>query len=144
MGTAIMPGWGTALGAVAGYFMGGSSGPSVASPAAGGGAAATPQAAQAAVFGSGIDSSGWQVNFGSGTQSLDNTQDKNIRNAGPVADALAAVTPKAAAYDPYANGSPGSASGLFGEVGAAFDGVNPLLWVALAGAVVWRLSKSSK
>lgn len=60
IGTAIMPGVGTAVGALAGSFLDGAGGSSAAAMA--------PLNATAAVYGSGLDSSGWNVNF-SGVQS---------------------------------------------------------------------------
>ena len=130
IGTTIMPGWGTAIGAVAGAFMGGGSGGSGASN---GGATATPSATQAAVFGSGLDGSGWMVNFGNGaTQTLDNRQDKTIRSTGPTADAR-----PSASFDPYLSSGGGDAGGLFGPAA----GVPQWVWLFVAGAVAFRFMK---
>ncbi|MEZ2296477.1 hypothetical protein [Variovorax sp. RCC_210] len=138
IGTTIMPGWGTAIGAVAGAFMGGTSGGS----ASGGGASATPQATQAAVFGSGLDGSGWQVILGNNNNAtLDNRQDKTIRSEGPIASAnpsAGAKSPYGSYYDdPYASGGLGLDS-------LGLGGVPPIVWLVLFGAVAWKLSKSKK
>lgn len=138
IGTAIMPGWGTAIGAVAGAFMGGSSGGS----ASGGGAAATPQATQAAVFGSGLDGSGWQVIFGNGnTANLDNRQDKTIRSEGPIASANpSAGRPSSSPYTEYLD----AGADPLGMGALGLGGVPPLVWLALFGAVAWKMSRSKK
>lgn len=61
VGSQIMPGWGTGVGAILGGFSGGSG--------SGIGGIAVPQDAQSAIYGDlGLDSSGWNVNF-SGMQS---------------------------------------------------------------------------
>jgi hypothetical protein len=139
IGTSIMPGWGTAIGAVAGAFLGG---PSVAGGgASGGGAAATPTATQAAVFGSGLDGSGWQVNFGAGANlSLDNRQDKTIRSEGPIASANPSATGARPAYSPYLD----TGSDPLGMGSLGLGGVPPWIWLVFFGAVAWRLSKSKK
>ncbi|VTU20770.1 hypothetical protein SRS16CHR_02710 [Variovorax sp. SRS16] len=132
-----MPGWGTAIGAVAGALMGGSS---VAGSASGGGAAANPAATQAAVFGSGLDGSGWQVNFGAGaTQTLNNAQDKTIRSEGPIASA----NPSAGAQSPY-SGYLATGADPLGMSSLGLGGVPPVVWLILFGAVAWKLSKSKK
>ncbi len=132
-----MPGWGTAIGAVAGAFMGGSS--VAGGGASGGGAAATPTATQAAVFGSGLDGSGWQVNFGAGsTLSLDNRQDKTIRSEGPIASANPSAS--GARPSPYLDtGSDPLGLGMTG-----LGSVPPWIWLLFFGAVAWRMSKSKK
>ena len=138
IGTAIMPGWGTAIGAVAGAFLGG---PSVANPGGpgAGGASATPMAGQAAAFGSGLDGSGWQINFGdNSTQSLDNRQNKKIDSTGP--SAAADANASRGVGNPYLTGAGG---GGFGADLAGYTGVPPYLWL-VAGVIAWRLYKSSK
>lgn len=136
IGTSIAPGWGTAIGAVAGAFLGGSS--VAGGGASGGGAAATPTATQAAVFGSGLDGSGWQVNFGAGANlSLDNRQDKTIRSEGPIASANPSATGARPAYSPYLD-TGGDTLGL------GLGGVPPWIWLVFFGAVAWRMSKSKK
>jgi hypothetical protein len=134
-----MPGWGTAIGAVAGAFMGGSS--STGGGGAGG-AAATPQASQAAVFGSGLDGSGWQVIMGNGnTPTLDNRQDKTIRSEGPIASA----NPSAGgARSPYASYYDDPAGGGLGLDSLGLGGMPPIVWLVIFGAVAWKLSKSKK
>lgn len=143
IGTAIMPGWGTAIGAVAGAFMGGSS--VSGGGAASGGAAANPNATQAAVFGSGLDGSGWQVVIGDGnTANLDNRQDKTIRSVGPVADASPVVR-AANPYSSYLDGGGADPLGLGGvTAGLGLGAVPPWMWLALFGAVAWKLSRSKK
>lgn len=63
-----MPGVGTAVGGLLGGFMDGGM-------ASGGGSSAAPQNSQTAVYGSGLDGSGWAVNF-QGIQSASSTQKK--------------------------------------------------------------------
>lgn len=142
IGTAVMPGWGTAIGAVAGAFMGGSSstGGGAGSP---GGAAASPTATQAAVFGSGLDGSGWQVNFGSGSQTLDNRQDKTIRSEGPIASANPSAGAARSPYATYYDDPMGGGGGL-GLDSLGLGGVPPIVWLLFFGAVAWKLSKSKK
>lgn len=61
VGTQVMPGWGTAVGALLGGFSGGGG--------SGVGGIAAPQDAKSAIYGDlGLDSSGWNLNF-SGVQS---------------------------------------------------------------------------
>lgn len=132
--------WGAAIGGIAGGFIGG---PSVSGGgAAGGGAAATPTATQAAVFGSGLDGSGWQVNFGAGsTLSLDNRQDKTIRSEGPIASANpSAAGARPAPYSPYLDAT----SDPLGMGSLGLGGVPPWIWLVFFGAVAWRVSKSKK
>jgi hypothetical protein len=111
IGTAIMPGIGTAIGGLAGSFLD--------SGAGGGGGASgyTPRTAEAAVYGSGLDGSGWNVNF-SGMQ----TNGSNKEQTAPSAmDSL----------------------GLSGGGG----GISPLMivgLVAVVGLVLWKKSKSAK
>jgi hypothetical protein len=135
--------WGAAIGGIAGGFMGG---PSVAgSGASGGGAAASPTATQAAVFGSGLDGSGWQVNFGAGsTLSLDNRQNKEIRSEGPIASANPSTgSLKPGTYSPYLDGgSDPLGMGGMGDLG--LGSVPPWIWLVFFGAVAWRVSKSKK
>jgi hypothetical protein len=139
IGTSIMPGWGTAIGAVAGAFMGGSS--VAGGGASGGGAAATPTATQAAVFGSGLDGSGWQINFGAGsTLSLDNRQDKTIRSEGPIASANPSASGARPGYSPYLD----TGSDPLGMGSLGLGGVPPWIWLVFFGAVAWRVSKSKK
>ena len=141
IGPAIMPGIGTAIGAIGGALLGGSS---VAQSGGGspGGASATPQATQAAVFGSGLDGSGWQVIMGHGnTATLDNRQDKTIRSEGPIASA----NPSAGGRSPYTSyyDDPMGMGGL-GLDSLGLGSVPPLVWVFFFGAVAWKLSKSKK
>src|SRR5688572_10666517 len=104
-GAALGP-WGAAIGGIAGGFMGGG-GVASGRSAADGGAVATPTATQAAAFGSGIDGSGWQINFGSGSQTLDNRQDKTITIEGPIATASAATGRPSSPYADYYGGGMG-------------------------------------
>ena len=55
IGTAIAPGVGTAIGGLFGSFLDGSGG--------GGSSPSAPMNSQSAVYGSGLDGSGWAVNF---------------------------------------------------------------------------------
>lgn len=145
IGTSIMPGWGTAIGAVAGALLGGSSTAQGGSMSSGGGASAQPQSAQAAAFGSGLDGSGWNVIIGNGSSgSVDNRQTKPIdaRGAGPVATATPTAGRGAAGYDPYLS-SDGYASGMFGDAGL-FSAVPMWVWLVFTGAVLWKVSRSKK
>lgn len=78
-GTAIMPGWGTAIGGVMGAFMGGGGGGVASSPGA-----SLKSEASAAVYGSGLDSSDWAVNF-SGVQNAGSNSDKTLGEIGGMA-----------------------------------------------------------
>lgn len=135
IGTAIMPGIGTAVGALAGAFMGGSSSGGTSGPGASGGPVATPSSSQAAAYGSGLDGSGWVINFGNGNSvDLNNAQDKTIR-ATQSADATATQSPYL----------PGYGSGLGGLTGDALGiGIPPVVWIALFGFAAWRLYSSKK
>lgn len=125
MGTAIMPGIGTAIGGLAGAlgdtFMGG--GGSAAS--AGG-----PQTAHTGVYGSGLDGSNWNVNF-SGTQTATSSADKS----GPMGDTIPGVS--------QYGGIPSPAS-LVGGLGDTLGAVPWPLWAALGAVVLWKISKSKK
>lgn len=134
VGTAL----GGAIGALAGSLLGDGG---VAGGGSGGPMAmATPQASQAAAFGSGIDGSGWIINFGDGnSNTLDNRQDKTITATGPTATAT--PTASMSPYGTYLSGAPGVASAMgLGELAS----VPLIVWIALAGAVAWRMSKSGK
>lgn len=130
--------WGAAIGGIAGGFLGGSSNGSGSGT---GGAVATPQASQAAAFGSGIDGSAWVVNFGNGNSTtLDNRQNKTITSTGPTADAIPSA---GRATDPYYS------SGLYGSaasdpLGLSAAGIPPVVWLILGAAVIYRLSKHKK
>jgi hypothetical protein len=140
-----------AAGALIGGFMGGgsNSGASSGSGAGGADAAANPVAAQAAAMGSGLDGSGWVVQFGNGnTSSLDNRQDKHIDSTGPTATAIPTASASAAqraAMAPYYD------TGLYGGGGVGGDplglgalglgGISPVVWLILGGAVLIRLTR---
>lgn len=131
--------WGAAIGGVAGALLGSSS--VAGGGASGGGAAATPTATQAAVFGSGLDGSGWQVIMGNGNSpTLDNRQDKTIRSEGPIASANPSATGARPAYSPYLD----TGSDPLGMGSLGLGGVPPWIWLVFFGAVAWRLSKSKK
>lgn len=137
VGTAIMPGWGTAIGAVLGGFAGGGGAPAGVSGS--GGTETRPQAgaAQAAAMGSGLDGSAWIVNFGSNnSNTLDNRQDKTVRSAGP--EATATANPRVGA-DPYNAYTGYLDEGMGG--GGLFASVPPLVWLFVGGAVLYRLNK---
>ena len=106
MGTAIMPGVGTAVGGLAGAladtFMGGNGGS--ASPSA-------PMNSQTAVYGSGLEGSGWAVNF-SGVQS-------------------AASSPATAS----GIGLP-AAGGALGSLG--LSSIPSWFWLAAGGVLLWK------
>lgn len=136
-GSAAGP-WGAVIGGVVGGLRAGSSG---TSGSGAGGATATPQSSQAAAFGSGIDSSAWIVNFGDGnSNTLDNRQDKKITSTGPTADAYPSA---GRATSPYYD------AGLYGggDLGLGAMGlgsVPPVVWLILAGAVVYRMTRKKK
>lgn len=71
--------------------------------------AAGPSSATGGAYGSGLDSSGWNVNF-SGVQSASSEQDKS-----------------------------GGVPGVFGMSGTSGGGVPWYVWAGLAGAVLWRM-----
>lgn len=142
--------WGTAAGALIGGFAGGSSGSSGSGSGAGG-AVATPQAAQAAAMGSGLDGSAWQVIIGDGnTATLTSTQDKHIDSTGPSATAIPSAS-AAPVYRPVAGGSgylDGGAYGMaadpLGLSSLGLGGVPPILWVALGVVVLVKLGQRHK
>lgn len=109
IGTAIAPGVGTAIGGLFGSFLDGDTG--------GGGSPSAPMSASAAVYGSGLDGSGWAVNF-SGLQS-------------------ASSSPASAA----GMGLPPMDAGLLGNVTA---GLPNWFYFAAAGVLAWRLLRSKK
>lgn len=144
LGAAVGGPWGAAIGGVAGALLGGSSNAQPAGVAGQGGAEARPMAGQAAAFGSGLDGSGWSVVIGDGnTTSLDNRQNKQIEAEGPTAVAVPTSNKGAGGYDPYMM-SDGYVSGLFGGGTSAFAQVPGWVWLMFGGAVLWKLSKSSK
>lgn len=132
----VVPGIGTALGGAVGALAGSLLGGSSVAGGSGGGAMATPQASQAAALGSGLDGSGWIVQLGTGNSAtLDNRQDKTLTATGPTATAVPSAT-----SSPYGTYLGGSGSTALGDLSS----VPPIVWLALAGAVVWKLSKSKK
>lgn len=124
VGTAIMPGIGTAAGTLVGglmdSFMGGGS-PAQSGPAG-------PSAASAAVYGSGIAADNWSVNF-RGTQTNSPSAYKPFEATGPTASSASG------------QGTAGL-SGLpsFTGGGSGFQ-VPSWAWIALAGLIAWRASK---
>lgn len=85
VGTQIMPGWGTAIGAVAGGLLDafGGGGQSAASAKPEG-----PASAAIGVYGSGLDGSNWNVNFG-GSQTNTSEANKPFTASGPTASTAA-------------------------------------------------------
>jgi hypothetical protein len=138
IGTAIMPGVGTAIGGIAGSLL---SSPSAAQGGkAPGGNDASPQSSQAAAFGSGLDASGWIVQLGHDlTATLDNRQNKEITATGPTASASQSAG-QPGGYGGYLDA--GAGLGMGGGLG--LDTVPPLVWMILIGAVAWKLSRKSK
>lgn len=112
-GTAIMPGIGTAVGGLAGAladtFMGGA-----------GGSSSAPQNSQTAVYGSGLDGSGWAVNIGKGTQT-------------------ATSAPASAAGINPADSLGSMASSALG--GFNLGGIPNWFWFAAVGVVLWKKSR---
>lgn len=108
IGTAIAPGVGTALGGLFGSFL-----DSPGAAASGGG----PVSSSAAVYGSGLDASNWNVNF-SGTQSASS-------GSGGM---------------PVSGG--GAAIGLGGIGGFSVGAVPSWFWIAAGAVVVWKLTRS--
>jgi hypothetical protein len=113
-GTAIMPGIGTAVGGIVGALADGFMSDSSGSAAAGG-----PQSAHTGVYGSGLDGSNWNVNFG-GTQTNKSSADKS----GALGDTASI---------------PGMAA-----VTGSLGGIPIYVWAALGAVVVWKISKSKK
>lgn len=110
LGTAIYPGVGTAIGGLAGSLL---DSPSKASSNPSG-----PMTSAAAVYGSGLDSSGWNVNFG-GTQ----TNGSNKNGNPSVAETL----------------------GLSGGGGMFPRGINAnylLIGALIVGVLIWKKSRS--
>lgn len=136
----VIPVVGTLIGGAVGGIMGAMSKPPGSSggtsgPGASGGPVATPSSSQAAAYGSGLDGSGWVINFGNGNSvDLNNAQDKTIR-ATQSADATATQSPYL----------PGYGSGMGGLAGDALGiGIPPVVWIALFGFAAWRLYSSKK
>lgn len=110
LGTAIAPGVGTAIGGLVGSLL---DAPSSANSSSTG-----PMTSEAAVYGSGLDSSGWNVNFG-GTQ----TNGSNKNGNPSVAETL----------------------GLSGGGGLFPGGIKTsylLIGALLIGVVIWKKSRS--
>lgn len=137
IGTAFLPGLGTALGTIAGGLLeGGMTGSSSAPPAG-------PASAAVAVYGSGLNADNWAVNF-SGTQTVTAKADKTLTASGPTAAAAAQGSYAVPALPgmPAQQGLAGVAAGL-GLDTQAFKTVPLWVWAALAGVVLWKL-KSRK
>lgn len=139
IGSAFLPGVGTALGALAGSLLDGEM-------SRGGGAAQQPpgtSSAATAVYGSGLNADNWAVNF-SGTQRVSARADKALTASGPTASTAA----MGGAVIPGVPGMPGQ--GLLNGVADTL-GIDPnevravpvWVWATIAGLVVLKL-KSKK
>ena len=135
-GTAIMPGIGTAIGAVGGLlldsFMGDKS-------SAAQGPAGTSSAA-VAVYGSGLNADNWNVNF-KGSQTNTSTANKRLDATGPTANTAGqggAVMPPATGLR-SAEGDAGALS-----LGGSYGGIPVWVWAGMIGLVAWKASKSGK
>ena len=111
LGSAVMPGVGTAVGGFLGSLLDGKSN------SGGGGGGYAPLNSQSAVYGSGLDGSGWAVNFG-GTQT-------------------ASSSPANAIGIPPTSQPPLIA-------GMSTGTLPPWLWVAAAGLGVWKIARSNR
>lgn len=128
IGTAFMPGIGTAIGTIAGGLL---DGPMVGSSSAPSG----PTSAATAVYGSGLSGDNWFVNFG-GTQSASGTVDKPFSATGPTATTAA----QGGTILPAAQGT---LAGVASSLGIDLSSVPLWAWVGLGGLVIWKL-KSRK
>lgn len=114
IGTAIAPGVGTAIGGLFGSFMDGG---------VAGGSSSAPMNSSAAVYGSGLDGSGWAVNIGDGRQTANST---------PVSSA--GITPTVPSYP---------TSGFLSNFGGpSLASIPNWFWFAAVGVVLWKRSKS--
>lgn len=115
LGNAAMPGVGGAVGGLLGSFLDGGG-------VAGGGGAASPLNSQTAVYGSGLDGSGWAINIGSGKQD-------------------AASSPTSSAGISPGIGQPAGAGLFAGLGGLSLDGIPNWFWFVAAGVVLWKRSR---
>lgn len=135
VGTAIMPGIGTAVGAIGGAllegFMGGDSPASAQGPAG-------PSSAAVAVYGSGLNGDNWNVNF-RGSQVNTSSAYKPFSATGPTASTAGqggAVVPPHSAE--------GDASGPALSLGGSYYGVPVWAWAGAIGLIAWKALKSRK
>jgi hypothetical protein len=137
-GTAIMPGIGTAIGAVGGLlldsFMGGGESTAAQGPAG-------TSSAAVAVYGSGLNADNWNVNF-KGSQTNTSTANKRLDATGPTANTAGqggAILPPAAIRS-----AEGEGGGLGLGLGGSYYGVPVWAWAGMIGLVAWKASKSGK
>lgn len=104
-----MPGVGTAVGGLLGSFLDSSSG-------GGGASGLAPQSSNAAVYGSGLDGSGWAVNF-QGLQTATSSPTSNTGQALPFSS---------------------------GAAGLSLAAIPMWVWLAGAGLILWKKFKSAK
>lgn len=114
IGNAMVPGVGGAVGALFGSFIDGGM--------VGGGGSSAPLNSQSAVYGSGLDGSGWAVNF------------QGVQSATSAPTNAAGIMP---------GSTPAAGLGGLGS-GLGLGTIPTWFWMAAAGVILWKKSSSKR